>query len=390
MIIIFSLPLFLIAIPIVIVTWLLKPFVVIRFGPIRNDVFGHFVFDPEYYLSWKEISESKTYDFFYYQGKEMPNEHWPMMVNRSMHVYSLVAYLDKVNRLIPGWQRHFAALNEYSCRDIRGFLRKTKPHINFTDHEIESGNSFLKEVGIKQNDQIVCVISRDPVYKETFIKKGNRDWSYHSYRDSDIANYQKTINTLTNHGFFVFRMGKGVKCRIDDSHHNVFDYANSKYRSDFLDIFLSANCKFFIIGESGLMAVPEAFRVPIVFVNLSCIEYAITWNSNIISIPKKYWLKEEKRFMKFKEIFASGAGRFLQTALYEKLGIELIENTPDEILDVSMEMQHRLDGTWETTEEEEVLQMCFWDMFPKSELHGDEIHARIGSSFLRQNQDLLN
>ena len=93
--------------------------------------------------------------------------------------------------------------------------------------------------------------------------------------------------------------------------------------------------------------------------------------------------------MKFKEIFASGAGRFLQTALYEKLGIELIENTPDEILDVSMEMQQRLSDTWETTEEEEASQMRFWDMFPKSELHGDEIQARIGASFLKQNQDLL-
>ena len=93
--------------------------------------------------------------------------------------------------------------------------------------------------------------------------------------------------------------------------------------------------------------------------------------------------------MTFKEIFESGAGRFLHTEKYNKLGIELIENTPDEILDVSMEMHHRLNNTWETTEEDEELQKEFWRQFPKSELHG-EIHARIGSDWLRKNRELLN
>lgn len=93
--------------------------------------------------------------------------------------------------------------------------------------------------------------------------------------------------------------------------------------------------------------------------------------------------------MTFKEIYESGAGRFLRTEQYEELGIELIENTPDEILDVSMEMHQRLNCTWETTGEDEVLQKRFWDMFPKSELHG-EFRARIGAEFLRQNSALLD
>lgn len=92
--------------------------------------------------------------------------------------------------------------------------------------------------------------------------------------------------------------------------------------------------------------------------------------------------------MAFKEIYESGAGRFLRTDQYEKLGIELIENTSDEVLDVSMEMHQRLNNTWETTDEDEVLQKRFWDTFPKSELHG-EFLARIGADFLRQNRELL-
>jgi len=56
---------------------------------------------------------------------------------------------------------------------------------------------------------------------------------------------------------------------------------------------------------------------------------------------------------------------------------------------VSIEMHERLNGTWEITEEDEVLQKRFWDMFPKSELHG-EFRARIGAEFLRQNSALLD
>ena len=93
--------------------------------------------------------------------------------------------------------------------------------------------------------------------------------------------------------------------------------------------------------------------------------------------------------MMVKEILESGAGGFLHAEKYADMGIELIENTPEEIFDVSMEMDQRLNGTWETSEEDEVLQKRFWGMFPKSELHG-EFRARIGAEFLRQNSVLLD
>ena len=99
-----KLPLTVIAIPIVISLRLLKPILHTRFGPVRNDVIGHFVFDTEYYLSKKELENIKTFDFFYFQHNKMPNEYWPKMVQRSMTVHPLVKYIDNANRLI----RHLA------------------------------------------------------------------------------------------------------------------------------------------------------------------------------------------------------------------------------------------------------------------------------------------
>jgi len=50
--------------------------------------------------------------------------------------------------------------------------------------------------------------------------------------------------------------------------------------------------------------------------------------------------------MTFSEILKSDAGRFLCTQQYQKLGIEIIENTPEEIVALANEMDERLDGTW--------------------------------------------
>jgi putative glycosyltransferase (TIGR04372 family) len=376
--------------PFVLITRILRPFICIRFGPIRNDVIGHFAFDTESYLTETIINKTDTLDLFYLQSPESPNSQWEQMVKRHFKPNSIFKYFDRINRIIPGWKNHFVKLNNTGSRDTNNFFKKIHCQISFSIEEIEAGEKYLRQVGLSSDQEFVCMIARDEVYKDKFLnRKGHRDWSYHSYRNSDISNYVKSAEILTKHNYSVFRMGKGVNGEIKTNNDRIIDYSNSVNRSDFLDIYLSTNCKFFIVGEAGLQTVPLVFRIPIVFVNLSAIEYALTSNSNIISIPKQYWLKQEKRIMTFKEIYKSGAGRLLRTKQYENMGIELIENTPAEILDVSMEMHHRLNNTWTTTEEDEYLQSKFWRQFPKSELHG-EFLGKIGSNWLSQNRILLD
>jgi len=382
-------PLYVLVSPFVLLVRIIKPVFQIRFGPIRNDVIGHFAFDTENYLTERDINKTKMLDLFYFQCDESPNNQWELMVKRKFNHNSIIKYFDRVNRMIPGWEKHFARLQDNGSRDIKNLFMEAPCHISFTDEELQRGHEYLRKIGVQPGQKFVCMIARDPAYKEQYLGSTNIDWSYHSYRDSRISNYVQAAKNLVEQDYFVFRIGKGVKRRLEINNNRIIDYSNSEEQSDFLDIYLSTHCSFFINGESGLTTVPQAFRIPIVFVNLSAVEYAMTFNSNIISIPKKYWLIEEKRFMTFKEIYTSGAGRFLRTEQYEKLGIELIENTPEEIMDVSMEMHKRLNGTWETSDEDKTLQKHFWELFPESELHG-EIHARIGAEFLRKNRVLLS
>ena len=71
-----------------------------------------------------------------------------------------------------------------------------------------------------------------------------------------------------------------------------------------------------------------------------------------------------------------------------KKDIIVIENTSEEILDATVEMDERLRGEWEPTSEDEELQQRFWEIFGKNKLKNNDLY--IGSKFLRENQNLLN
>ena len=365
---------------------LIRPIKLIRFGYIKDFTIGHFSHDVELYLCERDhgFLPPKSFDIFCRGPKKsIVNQQLLAMWKRILHISRVTFYLYMANDYIPGGESHRF---EIHSRDVYGLLEKSKVHLSFVDDEIKEAESSKQAMGIEGDNTYVCVVNRDSTYKEKICP--SRDWSYHDYRNDNIQNYVLACEELTKRGHFVIRMGNVVKEVMDTSDSKIIEYAHRGYRTELLDLYLPANCCFFISGDVGLGAMPRTFRKPIVMCNLAPIEHFLTWGSNIISIPKRFWLKKEKKFMTFLEIFNSGAGRYLYTQKYETHGIELIENTPEEILDVSIEMDERLKGTWFSTEEDEELQRRFWDIFPQSELHGI-MRSRVGADFLKQNKELL-
>ena len=78
------------------------------------------------------------------------------------------------------------------------------------------------------------------------------------------------------------------------------------------------------------------------------------------------------------------------------MGVELIENSPEEIKDIVVEAIERIDGKWKSMEIDNKLQNKFWKIFYSSNYinssrfaHG-KLKARFGTKFLRENPDWLN
>ena len=73
--------------------------------------------------------------------------------------------------------------------------------------------------------------------------------------------------------------------------------------------------------------------------------------------------------------------------IFADLGLELLENTPEEIKAVTIEMDDRLNASWQTTEEDEELQQRFWALFGPDKLKSPDL--RIGADFLRHYKELI-
>lgn len=277
---------------------------------------------------------------------------------------------------------------QFRDRDVDGLLPRTPAHLSFTPEEELLGHQGLRAMGIPEGVPFVCFHSRDSKYTTiTYPNRGSHQ--AHGYRDSSIHNHVPAAEELARRGYYGIRMGAVVKEPLKTKNLMVIDYA-THYRSDFMDIYLCAKCYFYVGDETGFNRVPSIFRKPLANVNVIPIDLIHTQGPKDLFILKKLWLREERRFLKLREIFERGVNCFVRTEQYEEAGIEPVENTAEEITALAVEMDERLKGTWQTTQEDEELQKRFWSLFKPSfqGAHG-VIKSRIGADFLRRNRELL-
>jgi putative glycosyltransferase (TIGR04372 family) len=363
----------------------LRPLVLIRFGELISQRIGPYIAEPETYLSERDMGMhgGRNVDVFYH-GPSISNRQLKKMWNRGLLVVQSARPVGMLNHWVPGGKKHEVPWRSYQQRDIYGVLPRTRPHLKFNELEEEIAEAGLRVMGVPDEAPFVCFHARDSAYGETLmVDIGRLD-----YRNSNIHNYVPAVEELTRRGYYALRMGAIVKEPLATTNPMIIDYA-TKARTELLDLYLSANCKFFIGSAVGITYIPMAFRRPTVHTNFVPIGVLVAWQPHDLCIPKKFWLRHQSRFMTIREILQSGAGMFARSWRYEEMGIELVENNSAEITAVVMEMEGRLKGTWVTTEEDEELQRQFWSLFDPTVVNLAP-QARIGAEFLRQNRELLN
>ena len=257
--------------------------------------------------------------------------------------------------------------------------------INFTHEEEKRGIKELEKMGIGPNDWFVCFQNRDSAYLNRRFK--SVDWSRHDYRDCKISNFIPAMEYIASRGGYAIRIGHYVdeKLRVEDN-PRIIDYATN-YRSDFMDIYLSSHCKFFVGNTAGLFLVPSIIGPPIILTNLVVLEIPPLRKRDLF-IPKKIKELKENRLLTFPEIFKRRIGTWDHNELFFWGGLDLIENTPDEILAIVIEMNSILDETYKYTNEDNLMQKKYRSLLkPHHYCYGNP--ARIGREFLIQNKDLL-
>lgn len=381
------LPMLPLALLVVLLIRVLRPIVTIRFGPFLSLLIGNFAPNTEVYLSECEIGiHGKRVLNIYYYNQPVSNNHLKKMWDRVLPVSQLALVPDRLNRRLPGGENHVIPWEDTAGRDPYGVLAETEPHLSFTKEEEALGNEYLRSIGVADGESFICFHSRDPIFRQSILPQ--RDASHNDYRDARIVDYLPAAIQMAKRGYHLLRMGAAVAEGLSDTHSRIIDYANNG-RTEFLDIYLSAKCKFFLGCPTGIAMVPMTFRRPTILANLIPLQYIHTWGPQDINIPKKLWLRRENRYLTFREILNSELGQALHSEQYENLEVDAIDNTTDEIAEVAIEMDDRLNGTWQTSEEDEELQRRFWSLIEPSNLTR-VFRSRVGAGFLRQNQSLLD
>src|SRR3989338_13856 len=280
-----TLPLLLLAFLGVIFVRILRPFVLIRFGGLSSRRIGPFSTVTEIYLCYREKKEGgrrRILDIFYFLTP-VCNQQLKKMWKRKLHTSFFAKWLEKANSYLPGGEIH-ALLNIYGKnveRDVDGFLASTPLHLSFTPQEEVLGFEAMRDINLSADTPFICFFARDPPYLDFIFPGAN--FSYQDYRDSHIQNYALVAEEMANRGYYMLRMGALVKDELRTDNPRIIDYA-VKHRNDFLDIFLTAKCRFFIGDSAGLTSVAQVFRRPIAWINCVPIERVPTWNLNNIFI----------------------------------------------------------------------------------------------------------
>ncbi len=348
---------------------------------------GHYI-HAELYLRKQKNGEYDSRKFLIIISSKTANKELHRMFQRRLCLIDndlislMVGLIQSMTRKSSLWLE-LPYVNRY-----QEVLDTIPPQLFYTEDEESKGKKLLKEMQIKDNAAFVCLHIRDKAYLNTVHNyRSPQEWDYHDYRNCSVENFLPASECLASNGLYVLRMGYVVEKPFISKNNKIIDYAN-RFRSEFGDIYCISKCKFFIATEGGLHSVAWMFNIPVAYSNSSPPAGLVGWRKDDIVIHKKLWDGNKKRFLTYREIIQCGADTWYHKDLYVKAGLEVIENSPEEIIDLVKEMNARLDKTWTTTPEEDDLQKRYRSIFPAGH-RGISFQSRIGTDFLRKNIALL-
>ena len=260
------------------------------------------------------------------------------------------------------------------------------PSLKFTKKEEAKGRELEEKLFNGESPPFICFAIQSSIYREKIDGVETKFYgSLHDDPFSSIAgleNYIPVIRELTSSGIAVVRMGFLEEERLPPGLGPLaIDYAFD-FRSEFGDVWLHSKCMFSLAGAAGSHWFGATFNRPTLITDA----YAIraTYHNRDLLIPQRGWIPGEDRYLTFSEIANSEWARDIE--LLEK--IELLKNTPEEIMDATSEMILRLAGKWIETDGDKELQAKFRSIVNSFPIH-QRTPARMGAKFLREHQYLL-
>ena len=352
-----------------IMIYIIRPIILIRIGLLSSWRMGHFAHDPEIYLANKNFSKKNSLDLIV-NTKIISNsflkKKWSKKIN---FLYPKIGFpIFKINEFLISYfnfPKHHQLL--FKSYDGNNLVEKSNQNILLNNNEKEDGWKILRSIGVKKNDNIVCLDVRDNAYLS--FRFPGRNWSYQDSRDCDIQKFIPLTKFLNQKGYFVFRMGRKVNKKMNYSHEKYFEYCNSDIQSDFLDVFVASICDFVISTGTGWAAIPTFnFRKPAIYCNSLPVGEFLTHSKKIMLSTKIHYSKKLDRNLNLSEIMQKYAFSLykINKSLFEVMSEELIlkEHDEEELLSIAKEfLKYKNLGFKRLEMNEKKIHEKFWKIY---------------------------
>jgi putative glycosyltransferase (TIGR04372 family) len=265
--------------------------------------------------------------------------------------------------------------------------------LKFTAEEIYKGQDLNRELGISPELPTVCIAFASKKYREftDYVIPNTNNVRLNRTNNlidiiPEIKTYYPVITKLASEQVQVVRTGtyevEPLPKYLGDL---IYDYS-LKCQSAFGDVWLYSQCLFALAAGSGSHWFASIFNKPSVFTD----QFQLwgTYGSQDLFIPQLCYLFKKDRLAPFDWM--------LQQPNYNwalddhRLGSEyqIVKNSSEQIIDVTVEMLGRLNGSWVESNEDIELQARFRKILELKKPQ-DRNPARIGAKFLREHQYLL-
>lgn len=249
--------------PIIILCIIIKYIFRVQFLVIFSHKIGHLAMNTDTFIRRLRINkESKNLKYIFISSNKPANRQLLDMYKRVISVieipnwlYESIAFKTLYNKnsligmlklfyRLPGGENFEDFNNEYI-------------NIGFTPEEEIIGKNGLRKMGI--DSKFICFHSRDSLYHNDIISDGHRNFS--------INSLLKSMEYITKHGYFAIRVGAKASEKLKTTNPKIIDYT-TKFRSDFMDIYLISHCEFLVSGDCGVTQIAQIFNKKLLWTNV--------------------------------------------------------------------------------------------------------------------------
>lgn len=321
-----------------------------KVGLIDSKRIGHFAGDLAIRMAQasQEKLPAKT---LYWVAGNVSNKFLFDIMKRNLWCHPIAGYIALLAPYLRGSSDWFLPSPKWGSgsRDVEGIISRTGFSAQFLPPENQFAYNWLRRTGWIDGQKIVCVMVRD----SEFLRSENPS-DNHDYRDSDVQTFVPAMEWLANDGALVLRMGRTMAQPLDSSHPNIVDYAFHPERSDFLDVWLFANCDLCVTTGTGPDQIAVAYGKPLVCINYLPLTLALT-SADVVTAGKRLYSESGERLSLEEHLHAD----LTKTKDYREAGIVIKDLSSEEILKIVMERWDAIQSAPHRTAEDTALRFRF-------------------------------